>query len=296
MMEISSLIRLENRRLTVDVFPDGGGKLVSVYNKDLAYELLWRNVGLKLTTYPPGSAYDPLFYGGIDELLPNDIPETVNGLDFPDHGELWTTVLQPTVTDTGHLQLQGLLPVSKLRYEKTVRLDGELPMVVMDYRLTNENHLPVTFLWKLHAALNIYPGDRIVCPAEKGQVVDPHYSRFKSRAPFGWPIIDGVDVSVMPPKGDGMDFFYLSGLAQGEVSWHRPSTNAYFGYRFDRAVFPFVWLFASYGGFLGHYTAILEPCTSMPISVNEAAASGHAVVLGPGESLTTQVTIVAAKQ
>jgi hypothetical protein len=30
-------------------------------------------------------------------------------------------------------------------------------------------------------------------------------------------------------------------------------------------------IFASYGGLDGHYTAVLEPCTAMPVSVNEAA-------------------------
>jgi hypothetical protein len=38
-----------------------------------------------------GADYDSNFYGGIDELIPNDIPENIDGIDDPDHGELWTT-------------------------------------------------------------------------------------------------------------------------------------------------------------------------------------------------------------
>lgn len=75
------------------------------------------------------------------------------------------------------------------------------------------------------------------------------------------------------------------------MAWHRPSQGLRFVYQFDRAVFPYAWLFASYGGFLGHYTVILEPCTAMPMFVNEAAARNQCTVLGPDETLQTAVTI-----
>jgi len=294
-MSVSSLIRLESNLLQVDVFPGGGGKLVSIYNKELGYEFLWRNEALQLKPYPEGTEYDPVFFGGVDELLPNDIPERVDGMAFPDHGELWTAALEPSVTGDRGLQLQGQLPVSKLRYEKKIYLDKERPVIVTDYRITNGNNVPVKFLWKLHAALNIDQGDRINCSAKQGQVVDLEYSRFQTIEPFAWPVIDGEDVSTLPAKNGGMDFFYLYDLSVGQVAWHRPSDDMYFAYQFDRSVFPYVWLFASYGGFLGHYMAILEPCTSMPISVNDAALAGTAVVLQPGETLATQVSMVAGK-
>ena len=64
-----------------------------------------------------------------------------------------------------------------------------------------------------------------------------------------------------------------------------------FSYRYDTNIFPYQWYFASYGGFLDHYTVILEPCTNMPISVNEATAKGQSAVLAPGQSLTATVQI-----
>jgi hypothetical protein len=39
--------------------------------------------------------------------------------------------------------------------------------------------------------------------------------------------------------------------------------------------------------------AILEPCTTMPLSVSEAAALGQCSVLESGEELSTQVEIYA---
>jgi hypothetical protein len=41
------------------------------------------------------------------------------------------------------------------------------------------------------------------------------------------------------------------------------------------------------------YTVILEPCTTMPISVNEAIRGGRCSRLLPGEVLETDVSIYA---
>jgi hypothetical protein len=148
-------------------------------------------------------------------------------------------------------------------------------------------------LWKLHAAIAIESGDVIDCPAQKAQVVDPAWCRFKSVAPFVWPWVERTNASIVPAADGTMDFFYLFDLSSGQMGWRRPASNLSFVYGFDTKVFPYVWLFASYGGFNGHYTAILEPCTAMPISVKEAAARNQCTKLQPGETLETIVTILA---
>jgi hypothetical protein len=92
-----------------------------------------------------------------------------------------------------------------------------------------------------------------------------------------------------------MDFFYLYDLPTGEIFWQRPGSGLKCGYRFDTKVFPYAWLFASYGGFLGHFTIILEPCTTMPMSVNDAAAQGQCSRLDPGGGLETSVGVYAGR-
>ena len=69
MMQISSLIRIENKHLRVDIFPEGGGKMTSIFNKELGCEFLWRNETLNLQSYTAGTEYDPVFYGGVDESI-----------------------------------------------------------------------------------------------------------------------------------------------------------------------------------------------------------------------------------
>jgi hypothetical protein len=267
-------------------------RIVRLVDKKSGHDFLWRNASLPLELKPSGSEYDPNFYGGIDELLPNDIAEPINRVDCPDHGELWTTPLQAEVSGE-HLTLRGRLPKFGLEYERQMRLRGDSPWLDSKYRISNTSSGPRQFLWKLHAALAVQAGDLIECPARQAQIVDPAYSRFKTTTPFHWPKLEGQATNVVPARDGTMDFFYLFDLGAGEMFWRRPSAGLKFGYQFDTTVFPYAWLFAAWGGFLDHYTIILEPCTAMPMSVKEAAAKGQCSRLEPGQVLETKVSLYA---
>jgi hypothetical protein len=286
------IVRLESAYLQVDVAPGVGGRVVHCIDKRSGYDFLWRNAALPLELKSSGSEYDPNFYGGIDELLPNDIPEAIDGVDCPDHGELWTTALAAQVS-VDRLTLRGRLPKFGLAYEREMWPRPGEPWLDLRYRISNTTNQPRRFLWKLHAALAVQPGDMIDCPARLARIVDPAWSRFKTEAPFEWPNIQGHVANVVPARDGTMDFFYLYDLAPGEIFWRRPAAGLKFGYRFDMSVFPYCWLFASYGGFLGHYTVVLEPCTAMPMSVNDAAAQNQCSQLAPGQVLETKVSLYA---
>lgn len=286
------VVRLRSEHLEVDVAPEIGGRVVGLRHRASGHEFLWRNPRLRLEPNPPGSEYDPNFFGGIDELIPNDVPETIDGVACPDHGELWTSRLEWRV-DGEALLLSGVLPVCGLRYERRMTLRPDGPHVDLHYRIVNTTDQQRHFLWKLHAALAVAEGDRIDCPARRGQVVDPAYSRFSTLTPFAWPDIEGQRADVVPADEGTVDFFYLFDLPSGRIAWKRPSRRLKFEYTFDTAVFPFVWLFASYGGFDGHYTVVLEPCTTMPIRVGEAIAAGTCSRLKPHDAMETHVSIYA---
>ena len=301
----SPIVRLQSEQLEVDVAPKVGGRIIGIRQRGSGHEFLWRNSRLPLELKPPGSEYDPNFYGGIDELLPNDIAETIDGVACPDHGELWTRSLDWWI-DGQSLVLEGRLPLCGLTYERRMTLRADSPHVDFQYRLTNPTGTERHFLWKLHAALAVAEGDVIECPARQAQVVDPAYSRFGTLSPFAWPHIEGQRADVVPPQNGTMDFFYLFDLQAGRIAWTRntesgppglrrlaPAGRLKFEYTFDTAVFPFVWLFASYGGFDGHYTVILEPCTTMPIGVGDAIRHGRCSRLLPGEALETKVSLYA---
>ncbi|GAA4443257.1 hypothetical protein GCM10023091_31480 [Ravibacter arvi] len=288
------LLVIENDRIRAELAPALGGKFTSVYNKILGREFLWHNTALQLEKSAPGADYEDNFWGGIDELIPNDVPENVDGIDYPDHGELWTTELEATL-ENGKVGLWGVLPKSGLYYLKEVSVVDGKPEIRVRYVIRNTADASRSFLWKLHAALRISPGDRVVSNAKAARIVYPQSSRFSFQGEFPWPQIEGQNASIVPPKDGSMDFFYLYRETTGAMSMFSEGDRLQFRYEYDPAVFPYQWYFASFGQFRDHYTAILEPATAMPFSVNEAAAQGQCTVLKPGEEIVTTVTIYAGK-
>lgn len=286
------ILRMESDFLRLDISPYTGGRILSLYHKLLRQELLWRNEALPLRVSRPGEPYDPNFWGGIDEVIPGDLPEQILGLDNPDHGELWTLPLDLNIGGNV-VSLEGTLPIWGLQYRKRIFLRSDGPWVDLYYHIHNPTAERRCFLWKLHAAVQIAPGDRILCPAEWAVAADPQWSRWKEERPFQWPIVEGQRADVIPAPDGTTDFLFLYGLREGRLSLLRPSCGCQLSIAFDPQVFPYVCYFASYGGFDGHYTAVLEPATAMPLSVNEAARLGQCSVLGPGESLNTQVSLYA---
>lgn len=286
------IIRLENSFLRVDLSPEIGGRVISIYNKKLDIEFLWKNERLSLRPSQPGDAYDPHFYGGIDEVIPGDIPERIGALDCPDHGELWTLPLETQIMDEG-LALYGMLPRWGLGYHKTITLHPSAPWINMDYRIENRSGNPRIFLWKLHAAVNINPGDTIICPAKKAAVADPAWSRWKTESPFPWPLIYGERANLIPSADGTTDFLFLYDLESGTMGFQRHALNCELTLFFDPTVFPYACYFASYGGLDHHYTAVLEPSTAMPVSVNEAARLKQCSILKPNEQIATRVSIYA---
>lgn len=291
----TQLLSLENDLLKVVVAPDIGGRFISIYNKALNNEFLWHNPRLNLKRMSPGADYDSNFWGGIDELIPNDIPEKINGINYPDHGELWTASLDCTF-DSDRITLTTILPLSKLFYKKVIRLYPRQPKIKLEYLIKNLSARDRFFLWKLHAALQIHPGDRLETGARKVRVVDPKFSRFVGKDEMQWPVIDRFDASIIPPQNGTMDFFYLYDIPDGKMSMVSGGGKYYFSYFYDKKVFPYQWYFASYGQFHNHYVAILEPATAMPVSVNEAATLGQSSFLRPGEEIHTSVTIYAGEK
>ena len=289
------ILVLKSNHLSVSVAPALGGKILSVYNRSLEKEFIWTNNNLSPEIHHAGDDYDSNFFGGIDELLPNDIPETIEGIAYPDHGELWTCQLHYEISGE-RIFLSGTLPLSQLQYQKTIYLDPKSPVIHLDYKIKNTSAGQRNFLWKLHAALDVAAGDRLVTKAKRAQVVDPQYSRFTNTKEFEWPLIEGIDASVVPQKNNSMDFFYLYDISNAEMQLEDKDGKTLFSYQYDGNVFPYQWYFASYGGFLNHYAVILEPCTTMPISVTEAKEKKQCTVLEPGEELVTSVKILAGEK
>src|SRR6478609_4827409 len=111
------ILTLETAHLKCSIIPALGGKIWSLYNQQLSKEFLWVNAVLPIQMQERGADYDANFLGAIDELIPNDMVENIDGIDYPDHGELWTTPLEYSYTEE-KIMVHGLLALSGLHYSK----------------------------------------------------------------------------------------------------------------------------------------------------------------------------------
>ena len=288
------LITAHNHHLKVEIAPEIGGRITSIYNMELQKEFLWNNEELSLAGNLAGADYDSNFWGGIDELIPNDIAETIDGLAYPDHGELWTLPLKYSIASDG-IAMFGSLPISGLFYQKTLSLDAQEPVIHLKYKIRNDSKSTRHFLWKLHAAVQIEASDRLVSSAQKAKIVSADSSRFSQSEQFQWPVIENTNASLVPVKTNTMDFFYLYETSEPKMGILSSNGEHLFEYCYDHQIFPYQWYFASYGKFNGHYTSILEPATAMPVSVTEAKNLGQCSVLQPGEEINTSVSIYVGK-
>jgi hypothetical protein len=284
------VIQLESKGLRVGVCPEVGGRITSIVWKPGGVELLWRNPALPLRRELPGTAYDPNFFGGIDDLLPSDVPERIDGVEYPDHGEVWTTAFAAHF-EGSDLFLEGALPSCGLHLGRRISLCRDESRIDIRYKISNASPAPRRFIWRVHAAFAVAPGDVIVCPARTARVADPAWSRFRSLAPFRWPLIEGRDASVLPAPDGSTDFFFLLDLDAGRLGLARRGLGLTVSFDFDPAVLPCGCVFVSHGGLRGHHVAVLEPATAPAVSVTEALGAGNCRTLAPGSAIETTVSI-----
>jgi len=116
------------------------------------------------------------------------------------------------------LIISGTLSLSELFYEKIIETDDNSPTIKLLYTIKNISNDVRHFLWKLHAALQIKEGDQLMTTAKKAKVVDSEYSRFAGFDEFVWPMIEGVNASIIPSKNNTMDFFIC--MVRQLVKWN----------------------------------------------------------------------------
>jgi galactose mutarotase-like enzyme len=294
-------IVLENDQIRVEILPDLGARVHRIEHRASGVDLLWHNPRIEPRPVPIGASYDDNFAGGWDELFPNDFAGKVGDETYPDHGELWCQPWQYSVEPDGPESVSVMLSltgsVTTTVIEKRVTLRAGESQLRFEHTITNTGRAPFEFLWKLHPALAIDPGDRIDVPGRRAELVDPSFGRLSAPAEFVWPIADPpgmapIDVSEVPALDGTRDFLYVEDLESGWCALRRLRLGLGFGLVFPVEVFSSVWLFMSFGGWRGLETVVLEPCTTVPKDLNQAIRRGTAKKLEPGETLACEVRAV----
>ncbi len=171
-------------------------------------------------------------------VIPGDLPETVGGLDCPDHGECGTCHWIGRWRARPSACTATAAPGLAVPQAGQLCGAGQRTGLTLTDEIVNQSGARRVFLWKLHAALAIAPGDQLVCPAQSAVAADPQWSRWGTAAPFDWPFMAGQRADLIPPADGNTDFLFLYGLRAGQAGLRRPGLGCELALAFDRRVFP----------------------------------------------------------
>jgi hypothetical protein len=176
---------------------------------------------------------------------------------------------------------------------KEFTLAADAATLQVRYSIRSEEPQAFNFLFKQHLPIEVSPACRLVLPGGRVEAVDPEFGRIRTKAAFAWPGAGtGTDLRAIPPSSsEAREFVYVSGVPEGWCGVVDTRARASLRLAFDRAVFPFTWLFLSYGGWRRVYTAVLEPCTNKPKDLAEAVRLGQSAALSPGGEFRTVVAV-----
>jgi hypothetical protein len=283
-------IAVENRKLRFLLFPDLGAKIYSLVHKATGKEILWQNPNLSPREASPDICFDDSWSGGWDELFPNDEPATLDGRTFPDHGDLWKAKWECDIETSGEevvVHLQTECPTSGCRVEKSIKVAEGEDRIRFNHRITNLENRPLQYLWKLHPAFAVSPGDRILVPASRFRL-EPLCLGSLGGGELEWkgPLLRlpnrTVDIRMVPSRESQELFFYYGlDLAEGWCAVYDCRNCLAVGLSFPKQLFSSCWLFASYGGWREHFVAVLEPCTGYPFRLEDAHAQRQCATLPP---------------
>lgn len=151
-------LSFQNDAVSMQVWPQIGGKVSSIIDKADGYELLFHYPAELPDTPHYDEKYSDHWYCGWDECFPAIAPgiyprHPYSGTAVPDHGELWgipVTTAVPTkdgITTVWH----GL----RFGYRLTRKLYLDGPSLHAEYSLSNLAPFEFRYVWALHALLSM---------------------------------------------------------------------------------------------------------------------------------------------
>jgi hypothetical protein len=236
-----------------------------------------------------GAPFDDNWRGGWEEVFPNDAAGEFQDYSLVDHGELWSQPWKTIEAALNGIKMSYRCDRVPVEVEKTIVFSDGGPSFRLHYRFRHLGTRPLPYLFKLHPAIAIEPGDEILLPSCKVEPVSLDFSSIigqegktsfpTARSQSG----DTILINHIPPReSQKQEFFYATELSEGWAGIRNHISKTDLKIRFDRKDNPNVWVFQSYGKWRGHYTLVLEPCTNVPWDLAEALKSGTCAVLQPG--------------
>jgi hypothetical protein len=310
-------ITLENELLRVTVLAGKGTDIIEFLYKPKDMDVLWhsfngvRNPFERASRPHPGASFLDTYPGGWQELFPS-IGDNCDYLGAPlgMHGEVchipWTTIVENDTPQEIKVRFRVRTPRSPYLLEKTLTLKSEDPTLYIDEVVTNEGKQELQFMWGHHPAFGplFLDGSCTIeipegCKSRTNSLDLGEYKVLPPDTEFDWPRIKGLDgkdwdVSRVPPPDSRIfQMFYLYDLPEGWYTLSNHNHQLQFKLRWDKELFPILWVWAPYGGAMGYpwygrnYNLALEPWSAIPHNLTQVAEEQRGIKIAPGETVHT---------
>jgi len=293
-------IALRSAEIEVVVVPTLGMRLTNL-RRPRGREWLWRNAQLPLALPRPGAPYsETADFGGWDECFPTVAASRVPGAPtndppIPGHGEPWSASWTSSVYEhSGGTTLtsstQGTL--FPYQFQREITLDPSDPVLRLRYALRHLGDTPFPWIWSAYPLLNIQPGSTLTLPTVARMRIGRVHGRDDLRQDMivDWASgLEGEGRTLTLPPESGWAAKLLGDIgSSGRMSLTDPRRGERLELIVDPMEVPQVGLWINAGGWAPpgrtpYYNIALQPCIGAPDSLAEAAQSGTARMLTPGE-------------
>lgn len=266
-------VHLKNNKIKIVVLPKLGGKIASIYYKELDFELVAQHQNSEYVE-AIGGEFAAGDASGLDDAFPNINEENIivnNCLQhYPDHGEIWNKSFQYEIkNDKLHLNFHS--DTFGYDYQKTV--DIEDSSVILHYKISNSSNEAFPCLWAFHGLVRYEENMEIFY----GDGVDSFLNVLESKEL-------GEVGTIIPRNNQNYDFtkvpkkasktmvkYYVEGaVKQGICGYRYPTQGAQCTIEYDAQKLPYLGMWLTAGGFRGDYNCALEPATSYYDSIQIA--------------------------
>lgn len=255
---------IENKKIKIEILPELGGRIDSIFDKYSKKEWVWNNPNLKKTRVSRYSEYDSNWQGGWEELFPNDAIESFSWGKGLDHGELWSAEWNIAKSSPESLSLSSENLDSGSIFNKTFKLH-ENKLTVHYSGVVPFNDY---FLFKLHLAVPVSKEVKIVCSYKSIANVDKNFGN----------ILDLKNEFFTLKKDSNLFGFAYIDLLKNNLKLIDENLNTLeLNYEGDLEYF---WLFQTQGGWNGHNVLVLEPASNSKKFLKDAI-DDKAALKGP---------------
>lgn len=297
---IESIV-LENKILKVVVLPSLGGKIVSIYNKEKDFELLFQN---KNNEYTHPKLYDDFAEfdaSGFDDAFPTiDESYVTYGnkkIIYPDHGEIWSSSFDYKLS-AGQIELFLQSSILPYFYKKIISLNDENLNITYHVENTGTESFPC--IWAMHCLVNCEENMELNFPTATTEIlnVQDSINLGVENTPHKYPITKNIsDQDYYLNKAGKKSYnntekYYVNGaVTEGKCSIFYPDHNILYSINFNKDKMPYLGFWVTEGGFRGDYNCAFEPTNGFYDGIDTAKKNDKLFYLSPDKPLDFTISL-----